>query len=388
MGFFKTVPGVKLVHLDQRTPAWHSWRAGEDLPDGKARVTGTMAAIIAGDSVRAITPYQLWKELTGRAPVPEPSDYLRKLWDHGTKMEPIARAAYTEYTGNVVREICVEHPMHAWAGASLDGLSPSCDVILEVKCPISQRVHNIAKAGKVPSYYLGQCHWQLLTTPTATELHFWSYFPNDEHGVTTALVVVQRDKAFEEWLLNEAISFRACVVTDRPPASNDWLIAAKGFRQATQDLEESQARADAFQESLKGLMPDEKDTMEGGGVRLTRYMGKIDIDYESIAVGLGIDKNAFKEAVERTRKPGLPDYDKAMKLLQADETRLKELEEEARQAAEDAARSDGKVKWRVTVSQVFDQSSEPAPVVHEAGERASGGIVPASATEGAKDWIW
>jgi putative phage-type endonuclease len=403
MAFFNNVPGLRIIPLEQRTAQWHSWRRGEDLPDKKPRITGTMAAVIAGDSVRNVTPYQLWMELTGRRPEPVPSEFLKKLWAHGQALEPAARSMYIEMTGNVVEDACVEHPNHTWAASSLDGLTASADVIQEYKCPVSQRIHNVAKNNQVPSYYLPQCRWQLFCTPSARELHYFSYFPNDEDSVPGALVVVERDAAYEQWLFNLCLDFRTCLIEDRPPNSESWLIAAKGYRAAKEEFDDVDERVKAFATALTDLMPADKDTYEGGGVRLTRYYAKevIDfdgivkeilpaekvdaaledarrvgeLDYEAAFKALGLSDERAQEVLSATRKQGAVDYDKLMEALGLDESERKTLY--------DKHRKKGEQRNRLTLTKDFNPEVDPI-----AQSPATMFPVSATADIASSAWTW
>ena len=296
--------GIKRIPIKQRTQAWFDWRNGLDLPDGKPRITATTATVIGGDSVTGQTPYQLWMEMTGRRAKAEANDFLKKLMKHGEVTEPKARQAYIEYTGNIVEEACVEHPLHRWCAASLDGLTKAGDIPVEIKCPISQRIHNMAKNQEVPSYYYLQVQWQMMCLPGVVEEHYWSYYEDDEDGVTGALVVVKRDEQVIQRLFNEALNFRTCVLEDRPPASDDWLIAAKLYREAKLEQEEATARLSTAQKRLIELMPIDKKTFDGGGVMVTGYTVKGKVDYRRALELLGFGEPEIEELFTKHRVGG------------------------------------------------------------------------------------
>lgn len=342
--FFST--SARLVHIEQGTQMWHEWRDGKDLPDCKPRITGTLAAIISGCSVKKITPYQQWAEMTGRRVAPEPSAFLKKLWAHGQALEPEARAAYTAYTFNEVHPVCVEHPNHPWAGVSLDGLPASGDVPVEIKCPVSQSKHDMAKAGRVPDEYVGQVAWQLFVMPQARELHFWSYYPKDKDGIKGALVVVQRDPAFEDQLFKKCLEFRIALVNDTPPVGDDWAATARGYREAKAAFDEAQAALKEWEASLIGLLPATDDSFEGGGVKLTRYWSKSSIDWDRAVSSLGKPQPEVQLALEAARQPGPIDYRAALSALGV-----------SNQEADALASSfevKGKVSHRITLTAIAD----------------------------------
>ncbi|MBK6616200.1 lambda-exonuclease family protein [Ottowia sp.] len=324
------IPGCKVINLQQRSPEWHAWRSGLDLPDGKPRITGTVAAIIAGDSVTGKTAHQLWMEMTGRKAREEPSEFLRRLFEHGERTEVIARAAYERMTGNRVYDLCVEHPDHPWAAASLDGLTEWGDILWEGKSPISQRVHTMAKRQTVPSYYYPQVQWQLMCTPTAIEAHYFSYFEDDEEGITSALVVVRPNPEYQARLFMECLHFRVCVIENRPPASNAYLMAGKNFRQAKHDAEEAEANLKAAQLALTDALPEGRDSYDGGGILTTRFYANTTVDWPKAFKDEEVADDLVAKAVEETRELGPVDYAKLMDDLGLPPERVKELEDRNR----------------------------------------------------------
>lgn len=369
--------GIKRIPIKQRTQAWFDWRNGLDLPDGKPRITATTATVIAGDSVSGQTPYQLWMEMTGRRAKAEANDFLKKLMKHGEVTEPKARQAYIEYTGNIVEEACVEHPLHRWCAASLDGLTKAGDIPVEIKCPISQRIHNMAKNQEVPSYYYLQMQWQMMCLPEVVEEHYWSYYEDDEDGVTGALVVVKRDEQVIQRLFNEALNFRTCVLEDRPPASDDWLIAAKLYREAKLEQEEAAARLNTAQKRLIELMPIDKKTFDGGGVMVTGYTVKGKVDYAKLIQDLNKSEDEIKQAVDAARAPGEVDYRKALELMGFTETEIEDLLTKHRVG--------GELRYRFTEVQGY-VAAQAAEAIQTAQQQAV--EAPALPEDGQQDWTW
>lgn len=370
--------GIKRIPIMQRTPEWFDWRNGVDLPDGKPRITATTATVIAGDSVTGQTPYQLWMEMTGRRAKAEANDFLKKLMLHGEKLEPKARQAYIDYTGNFISEACVEHPQHVWCAASLDGLTDANDITAEIKCPISQRIHNMAKSQKVPSYYYLQVQWQLMCLPGVLESHYWSYFEEDEDGIEGALVVVKRDEPVIQRLFDDALKFRTCLLEDRPPASDNWIVAAKLFREAQMELEEAQARVETCQKRLIDLLPADRKTFDGGGVMLTAYTVKGQIDYTQLLTDLAMEKPsaAIKAAVSASRAPGEVDYNKVLAALGHTPMQIEEILEKYRSQAQ--------TRYRFTQVQGYEAETF-AQAAEQLRENDAGSINgPASGQE----WTW
>lgn len=357
MSFFQRIDGVTLIDLEQRSAQWHSWRNGEDLPDRKARVTGTMAAIIDGHSVTDKSVTRLWMELTGRAR-PEPvSPFLARLFKHGETTEPIARARYIAYTGIQVRDICSQHPLHPWAGSSLDGLSADGRVITEIKCPVSQQVHNLAKGGSIPIYYRPQCRWQYFTTPSARELHYVSYFPEDEDGKDLAIIRMLRDDQAEAALLGKCMAFRRKLVMDRSIHSVAWDEAARNYRAAAAAKRGAEAKMAAALEALMKEFPTGTKLHEGAGVRVSTYT-RVEVDYSEVLRQCGIDPAIAASALIASRAPGQVQPEVLRQHLGLDRATFDTAVTRVRESADAELRRTGNVSTRVTVS-----NPDPATVV-------------------------
>lgn len=87
--------------------------------------------------------------------------FTNAAMQHGTEMEPDARAAYAFYSDANVEEVgFVPHPAIAMSGASPDG-HVGADGSVEIKCPNTATHIDTLMDGSVPSKYLKQIQWQL-----------------------------------------------------------------------------------------------------------------------------------------------------------------------------------------------------------------------------------
>lgn len=309
----KVVNGSKLIALDQRTPEWHAWRKGLDLPDGVSRITGTAAGVCYGNNPFK-TVHALWRELMGLSE-PEPVNWAMQ---RGTDLEDIARALYIAFTGNDIQPMCVEHPTIQWAGASLDGIDESAEIINETKC-VGKKTHSYAQKGILPDYYIPQCQWQLFVTPSAKEVHYWSLDADEivqllKDGATVEThldvllshckcVIVKPDPVMQQQLLGMAETFRQHLIDGTPPAGDAWLQAARHYVLAKQACEESDALLKAAEKQLLDVVPEEKRNVagtkiDGGGVSLTYYEAEGSVDYAKLIADQGISE----ETVAKYRK--------------------------------------------------------------------------------------
>ncbi|WP_020472460.1 lambda-exonuclease family protein [Zavarzinella formosa] len=142
---------MRVVHLQQGTLEWKSWRY-----DG---IGGSDVASILGLSpFEDATPERLFVEKLDR--LERPTNFSMR---RGQFLEPKARAMFE------VRERCAyvplicEHDDMPWMRVSLDGFNAMRNDLIEVKAP-NYKVHDYALNGFVPDYYLCQVQWQLLVT--------------------------------------------------------------------------------------------------------------------------------------------------------------------------------------------------------------------------------
>lgn len=279
----------KIIELEQRTPEWHAWRRGEDLPDRGPRITASMIPQIIGASPWG-NAYDLWMELTGRK-AGKVSNYAMQ---RGIDLEPKARDAYTVKTGIEVRDICVEHPLISWLAASLDGYSLFGDTLAEIKCPGASD-HATAVLNQVPSKYIPQTQWQLLSCPNAIRNHYWSY--DGKEGV---LVEVLPDRTYQEFLFRVALQFRQSVINDVPPDGEEFAQLALKIRQlyvAKNEAEDAYKRETA---RLSVLLPEYSKSASFGGVTVSRSTPEGRIDYPALVKDLQVPP----DKVEAYRKQG------------------------------------------------------------------------------------
>ena len=139
---------------DQRTAAWHSKR-------GQMITASELGAIFTGGETRRGV---MLRKLEPPAPSTGPP-CAPLIW--GTRFEPIAKQIYEAETNCSITDVsCVQHPIHAFMGASPDGIifpkgprDTRYGRLVEFKCPFSR----VAKEG-VPSAYIHQMQMQMECT--------------------------------------------------------------------------------------------------------------------------------------------------------------------------------------------------------------------------------
>jgi putative phage-type endonuclease len=185
---------MRVLDLEQGSPAWHRWRAGG--------IGGSDAPVIMG--VGFVSADDLLAEKLGRARR-EATFAMRR----GLRLEAEARDLFCRERGVLVRPACVEREDLLWLRASLDGLDFWGELVLEVKCP-HVIDHEIALAGVVPHHYWPQVQHQLLVTE-APLLCYASYSLAERFGgperPSLAVVEVTHDAEYQAALLEAETAF-------------------------------------------------------------------------------------------------------------------------------------------------------------------------------------
>jgi putative phage-type endonuclease len=194
--------------MEQNSTEWHVMRRG--------KIGASDAPIILGLSPWQ-TPYGLWEYKMGYT---ENQDNPATL--KGKALEPVARMNYESEVKKLFNlnkfespPKIVTHETIPYIMASLDGFHEQTKTILEIKCP-GKETHEMAKAGKVPDYYLAQLQHQMLAA-NANLVHYYSFFENNG-----ALVSVCRDNVFiTEKLMPALEKFWFLMQNKTPPELSD-----------------------------------------------------------------------------------------------------------------------------------------------------------------------
>jgi putative phage-type endonuclease len=172
-----------IVELEQGTREWLEWR--------HKGIGASDAPVVMGEN-HWKTVAQLLHEKRGRAPR-EPVQNAAMA--RGTLLEPEARRRYISKTGRDVRPACLQSSEYEWLRASVDGLTNSGDVVIEIKC--GEAVYRkTSQNGCAPDYYYGQLQ-HILAVTGLQSLDFWCYLP----GLPDLLVPVKRDNNYIERMM-------------------------------------------------------------------------------------------------------------------------------------------------------------------------------------------
>jgi len=143
---------------------------------------------------KGLTRMSYMRELAAQIITGEPGGFDGNMWtERGTELEPLARQAYANHSGNTVFQVgFCEHDILS-AGASPDGLIEP-DGGLEIKCPKPATHIEYLENNVLPPAYIAQVQGSLWIT----ERKWWD-FVSFCPGMRLLCVRVERD---EEYIAN------------------------------------------------------------------------------------------------------------------------------------------------------------------------------------------
>lgn len=196
---------MRRVDFQQGSPEWLLWRQGGLGGSDAASILNVAPVYWQNANRAALLAYKASHH--GRGYERKTDKNKSAAMMRGTLMEPIARQAYRERTGNDVEPDCGIHDVHDFLRASFDGLNKAGDLVVEIKC-VNSDDHAQALAGLVPSHYWPQVQ-HLLLVSGAPRLHYWSYSKAKRFAEKDlqALVPVRPSPEYQKYLLEEEVKF-------------------------------------------------------------------------------------------------------------------------------------------------------------------------------------
>ena len=273
-----------ILKLVQGTADWHAHRA-------QSRNASETAAVFGVSPWQ--TPYQLWLVKTGRVETRVTAPMQR-----GTELEPAARAAYEAHTGNLMEPLVLADREYS---ASLDGMTLSGDLILEIKCPYKGQASALwqsVEAGDVPEYYGWQIEHQLMVAG-AKLAHLWVF--DGKQGLL--LEVAARPERWPEihaaW--DKFVQF---LRSDTPPPLTDrdsrkredpaWQQAAVRYLAAKHQAEVATAALDEAKAALIALVSHPSES--GAGISVSQFWKRGAVDYKKVPALKGVNLEPYRGA--------------------------------------------------------------------------------------------
>jgi predicted phage-related endonuclease len=256
-----------------------------DRLDRRTFLGGSDARIIMGDDEPSLI--RLWREKRGET---EPEDLSNNLIVQlGTITEDLNRRWYERNTGKAVKDVQkrVQHPVHKWMAATLDGIIEPSRAVFEAKFMLPWTFSEEAAATK----HMAQLQHNMWVTNSRSAV-----LSIITGGGKWVEMTIQADPLFQHLLLTVEKKFWRCVQTGEPPhlfgvepprprleavrvvdmsASNSWAELTASYRRtkpAHQEHEEAKS-------DLKKLVPEDAKEAIGHGLRAKRSKsGSISFD--------------------------------------------------------------------------------------------------------------
>lgn len=259
------------IEIKQNTPEWLKMR--------KNKIGASDSSIILGINPWK-TPRKLWAQKLDIIP----EDPMNSAMLRGHELEPIAREYFMVTTGkNALPSVCI-HTDYPWMMASLDGINHDEQFILEIKCG-GQRLHDQARIGVIPEYYMCQMQHQFAVTGYNKGFYL-SYF----EGKGIIIPVDRNDEFIEDTLIPSLKEFWDCLCNlIEPPLmegdyekidSYDWAVAANEYKNINEQIKHLTVCQERVKTSLV-LMAAERNCV-GGGIRVLKTKRKGAVDYGAI----------------------------------------------------------------------------------------------------------
>jgi predicted phage-related endonuclease len=246
------------------------------ITDRRSFIGGSDARVIMGDNQPALV--RLWQEKRGEA---EPEDLADNLIVQlGTVTEDLNRRWYERNTGQTIKNVQrrIQHPVHKWMAATLDGLVDPGGAVFEAKFMLPWTFSEEAAAEK----HMAQLQHNMWVTASRTAV-----LSIITGGGKWVEMTVPADPLYQHLLLTAERKFWHCVMSGEEPhlfgiepprprleavrmvdmsSSNSWAeFAATFHRTRPAHQQHEAAKAD-----LKKLMPEDAKEASGHGLRAKR----------------------------------------------------------------------------------------------------------------------
>jgi putative phage-type endonuclease len=258
-----------MSELIQQTDEWRKVR--------RTKIGASDAPVIMGVSPW-ITPYHLWQEKLNMISEKESTAAMK----HGIQREERARQEFINQTGLEMK------PDVLFKGefmmASLDGITPDRQHILEIKCP-GIHTHAKTKSGDVPEHYYPQLQHQLEVCGLDM-VHYFSFLNSED----TVLIKVYRDDKYIKKMVSLEKEFWDCMNELVAPKllerdyveKNDdlWIASEKELVEVSALIKQLEER----ERGLRDILISQCDgkNCKGEKIRLSKIVRKGAVDYSKI----------------------------------------------------------------------------------------------------------
>jgi predicted phage-related endonuclease len=247
-----------------------------DSADRRSFIGGSDARIIMGDNEQALL--RLWHEKRSEA---EPEDLSENLIVQlGTVTEELNRRWYERNTGQAIKHVQrrIQHPVHKWMAATLDGLVDPGGAVFEAKFMLPWTFSEEAAAEK----HMAQLQHNMWVSNSRSAV-----LSIITGGGSWVELTIHADPLYQHLLLTAEKKFWQCVMSGEVPhlfgiepprprltavrivdmsSSNSWAELANSFRRTRPAYQEHEStKAD-----LKKLVPEDAKEASGHGLKAKR----------------------------------------------------------------------------------------------------------------------
>ena len=266
-----------MTALQQNTQEWLDFR--------KNKIGSSDAPIIMKASPWK-APYELWQEKLGIKEIPIENAFMRR----GKDLEMEARQEFEKKTKTIVWPDVLVHPKYDFLIASLDGISPDKSIAVEIKCP-GAKTHNMALEGKIPEHYNIQMQHQLMVTGLEN-MYYFSYDGKDD-----VVIEVKRDDVLIEEILEKEKAFYECMINYISPINEKNDPIWQQYSSKWIEIQNKKKAIEIEEKQCRNMLIDlsGNETVQGCGLKLTKYIRKGRIAYHKIPQIKGVDLELFRE---------------------------------------------------------------------------------------------
>lgn len=278
---------MNIIHLEQNTPQWLSWRQGG--------IGGSDAPAIMGVSPWD-TPLSLWLRRKGH--LPRKMDTL--AMQRGHDLEPIAREKAAAEIGMMFNPMCGQHDKFPFLRASFDGVELGMRALQEIKAPAVEE-HELALNNLVPAKYWPQVQHQMMVSKIK-KTYYVSYRPEAGRNDELAIVEVDADREYQKRLFAAEKAWWGCFTEDRMPVEKDEVFAALAWRPLKQLARQYKSMEEEVRKELlaKTGVAGEEEVTKDLGPALIKVSSRIgEVDYDALFQAYGIDD----AVLDKFRKP-------------------------------------------------------------------------------------
>ncbi len=250
--------------------------SGKTEVDRRSFIGGSDARIIMGNDESDLV--RLWREKRGEVEPEDLSDVL--IVQLGTVTEDLNRRWYERNSGQAIKDVQrrVQHPIHKWMAATLDGLIDPGGAVFEAKFMLPW---TFSEEGAAEKHMAQLQHNMWVANARSAVLSIIT------GGGKWVEILLHADPLYQHLLLTAEKKFWRCVMSGEEPrlfgvepprprleavrivdmsASNSWAEFAATYRRTRPAYQEHEgAKAD-----LKRLVPEDAKEATGHGLRAKR----------------------------------------------------------------------------------------------------------------------